>query len=78
MKLHEVLRLPEVQSGELWFRPVDWQYVPQAFVVQDGMVFTVPTSRGGHPGITAYVDLLAGVWEAVSADVVLKVMEESK
>lgn len=75
MKLHEALTVPEVIAGTLWFRPVGW-IGPYAYALQDGVVQTVPTSRGGHPGITPYADLLAGEWEVVTVDRVLDYQQQ--
>ena len=71
MKLHEVLLLPDVQSGETWFRPVSWAGLRRAYVVERGLVMAVPTSSGGIAVITAEAALLAGEWEAVSPSDVL-------
>ena len=70
MKLDEALTSPGVVDGTLWFRPVGW-IGPHAFTVQDGVVLTVPTSRGGHPGIIPYASVLAGEWEVVTPGQVL-------
>ena len=75
MKLHEALVSPDVVDGILWFRPVGW-IGPYAFAVRDGVVLTVPTSRGGHPGITPFADVLAGEWEVVTAGQVLDYQQQ--
>lgn len=70
MKLHEVLVLPEVESGEQWFRPVG---SPRgyAYCVKAGYCYAVPAARGGAIGVTPAAELLSGEWEAVSPDSVL-------
>lgn len=76
MKLHEVLKHPEVVSGDKWFRPVGWEKIPVAFCLKEGntrsaAVYSVPDARGGRLGITAFADELAGEWEVVDSAVVL-------
>lgn len=65
MKLHEVLNIPGVASGDLWFRPVWW---PQgyAYRVKHGDCYAVPSPSGGVLGIVADAKTLAGNWEAVT------------
>lgn len=68
--LHDVLQLPDVLSGDTWFRPVAIRGSGVAYATKDGSVYCVPSARGGSPGICSYVDLLAGEWEQVApADV---------
>lgn len=68
MKLHEVLKLEDVLSGETWFRPVESAGVCYAYKIKDGSCYMVPSGRGGERGITANAELLAGDWEAVTPE----------
>ena len=70
MKLHEVLTLPAVAAGEMWFRPVGWEFV--AWSVSGGVCIERPALKGDEVGITLSVDLLTGEWEAVTPAEVLK------
>ena len=69
LKLHEVLALPAVLSGDLWIRPVG--SLGYGYCVAHGRCCIVPTSRGGKPYMTADVNDLAGDWEAVTPSKVL-------
>lgn len=72
MKLHEVLVLPGVVSGDLWFRPVGW--LPGwgcAYFVNDGHCEEVSDDGENRYGITTNASVLAGEWEAVTPDHVL-------
>lgn len=71
MKLHEVLKHPDVISREKWFRPVGWKKIPMAYTLKDGGIYSVPNARGGRFGITGFADELAGEWEVVEPAVVL-------
>ena len=64
MKLHDVLALPAVASGDVWLRPVGW---PQghAYCVKDGQWCAVPGPRGAVPG------LLDGVAELIRQGVII-------
>ena len=76
MKLHEVLTLPLVENGEVWFRPVGW---PQgyAYCVKDGACCATPGQRGAVPGLIPFVAELCGEWEAVvPRDVLRKTRDE--
>ena len=70
MKLHEVLGLPAVASGDMWFRPVGW---PQgyAYCVKDGQCCAVPGQRGAVPGLIPFVEELCREWEPVASSEVL-------
>ena len=70
MKLHEVLGLPAVASGDMWFRPVGW---PQgyAYCVKDGQCCVVPGLRGSGCGLLCGMTELRGEWEPVASSEVL-------
>ena len=68
MKLHEVLVLPGVVSGELWFRPVGRVLGDDAFFLGKGLC---RTNYGVVPHIPPVASILAGEWEAVTPDHVL-------
>lgn len=71
LKLHEVLALPAVLSGDLWVRPV--RFPQHAYCVMNtGYLAPMPTDNGGKPFMTAYVQFLAGDWEAVTPSKVLE------
>ena len=70
LKLHEVLALPAVLSGDLWIRPVgttDHGYC----VMYTGYLAPAPTYSDSIPFMTAYVAFLVGDWEAVTPSKVL-------
>lgn len=83
MKLHEAIQHVMDQSipGEHWFRPVSWKGIKKAYALNTmrfptssnaHMTLEVPSPRGGNPGMTFYAEDLAGDWEILSPDVVLK------
>ena len=71
MKLHEVLTLPAVAAGEMWFRPVGWPK-GYAYCVKHDDCYAVPSPRGGSVGISCSASILAGEWEAVTPADVLR------
>lgn len=70
MKIDQVLKLPDVASGNLWIRPVGYPK-RYAWCVQTGLLYLVPTATGGELGFTPNVSLLVSEWEAVTVDDVL-------
>lgn len=67
MRLHEVLALPAVLSGDQWFRPVEWRGSGQAFQVRGDCTLQVPSLRGGFLSMTYGVAALRGEWAVVDA-----------
>ena len=70
-KLNDVLAMEDVVMGTLWFRPVGWPK-GHAFCVKGRDVHRVPGPRGGTIGISTGIYELAGEWEAVTPDEVLR------
>jgi hypothetical protein len=74
VKLHEILQLPSVLSGDVWIIPKDWMPCPMAFSVRGkgsaATVVSVPSPRGGEVGISPYVSALSGEWMVVSPDTI--------
>lgn len=68
MKLHEVLTIPNVLSGDLWFRPVGF---PRGFwyKVKDG---DTCYNQSGDAGLSVSAEILSGEWEAVEPNLCLK------
>lgn len=65
MKLHEVLMLPRVLDGTLWFNPVNRKDLP--YWINEGIV-GVPCYRlSGETRLTSNPFVLAGEWETHEA-----------
>lgn len=65
MVLLEVLRRPDVVSGEMWFRPVGYRGSRVAYRVEDGRVL-LAGAAGTRPALFPVLEDLLGEWEAVS------------
>ncbi len=78
MNLIDVIR--ELNSRELdertkvWFRPVDWQGIGSAYVIDfrdPQSILLVPSFRGGSPAYFPKVYTILDEWEIVNPDDVL-------
>jgi len=68
MKLHEAIE----QAVDQWFRPVAWRGSGMAFMLKKGETYVVPNSHGGRKFMTTVTGELAGDWEILDPDDVLK------
>ena len=68
--IRDVLTLPDVLSGKLWFRPVQWTKSGIALMVSERGILVVPSDRGGYSWRPKVGNFLCD-WETVTFDQVL-------